>query len=274
MVLVVDDNAANRRILEAQFTAWQMQPVLAADAGAALHLLTRAADAGHPFSLAVVDAQMPETDGLALIAEIRRDPRLAGAAIVVLTSAGQKADAARCRELNVAARLIKPVGRSELQRAILRILGIEPQARPQTQSVRPDAERHPGLRILLAEDNPVNRMVAVGLLEKRGYSVDLAADGREALDMLEHGSFDLVLMDVQMPEMDGFEATAALRDKEKTAGGHVPVIAMTAYAMQGDRERCLAAGMDGYVSKPVNAEDMFSTIERVLADVASGSAPL
>ncbi|MBZ5617416.1 MAG: PAS domain S-box protein [Acidobacteriia bacterium] len=273
-VLVVDDNAANRRILEAQFTAWHMQPILAADARTALHLLTHAADAGQPFPLAVVDAQMPETDGFALIAEMRRDPRLAPTAILVLTSAAQTGDAACCRDLNVAVHLIKPVGRCELRKAILQVLGNERQARPQPRPSTPSAERYPSLRILLAEDNPVNRLLAVHLLEKRGHAVVEAVNGRGAVDELARGAFDLVLMDVQMPEMDGFEATAALREKEKTTGRHLPVIAMTAYAMRGDRERCLAAGMDGYISKPVDAEELFSTIEQVLAGTGSGSAPV
>jgi two-component system sensor histidine kinase/response regulator len=269
MVLVVDDNPTNRRILEAHLTAWHMQPILAADARTALDLLTHAADAGHPFLLAIVDAQIPETDGFALVAEIRGDPRLARMAILVLTSAAQKGETARCRDLHVAAHLIKPVGRSELRKAIVQALGNGRQAPPQPRSSLPAVERYPSLHILLAEDNPVNRMLAVRLLEKRGHAVVTAVNGRDALQKVECGSFDLVLMDVQMPEMDGFEATAALRNQEKTTGRHLPVIAMTAYAMQGDREHCLAAGMDGYVVKPVNAADLFATIERVLAEVGS-----
>ncbi len=266
MVLVVDDNVTNRRILEAHLTAWGMQPILAADARTALNFLTHAADAGHPFPLAVVDAQMPETDGFALVAEIRRNPSLARAAIVVLTSAGQTGDVARCQELHVAAHLIKPVGRSELRKAVVQVLGKEPQAPLRPSSPSPD--RYPSLHILLAEDNPVNRLLAVRLLEKRGHTVVAADNGRNALEEIERVSFDLVLMDVQMPEMDGFEAIAALRDKEKTMDRHLPVIAMTAYAMQGDRERCLATGMDGYISKPIHAEELFATIERVLAGLA------
>jgi len=273
-VLVVDDNATSRRTLEAQLAAWHMQPILAADARTALELLAHAADAGRPFSLGVVDAQMPDTDGFTLIEEIRRDPRLARTALIVLTSVGQGGAAARCRELSVAAQLMKPVGRAELRQAILQALMMEPRTKPQAQAVLQEAERRPCLHVLLAEDNPINRMVAIRLLEKRGHEVAVAVNGREALEKLEHGSFDLVLMDVQMPEMDGLEATAALRDKEMTTGEHIPVIAMTAHAMQGDRERCLAAGMDGYVAKPFNARDTFATIERVLAEVGSRNAAL
>jgi two-component system sensor histidine kinase/response regulator len=246
-----------------------MQPILAADARTALDLLTHAADAGHPFPLALVDAQMPETDGFALIAEIRRNPQLARMAILVLSSAAEKGETARCRELNVAAHLMKPVGCSELRNAIVQALGNERPAPAQPRSSPSATERHPHLHILLVEDNPVNRMLALRFLQKRGHSVVTAVNGRAALQEVEHGSFDLVLMDIQMPEMDGFEATAALRDREKTTEWHLPVIAMTAHAMQGDRERCLAAGMDGYVAKPINATDLFATIERVLAEVGS-----
>jgi two-component system sensor histidine kinase/response regulator len=273
-VLVVDDNATNRRILEAQFNGWRMRPILAADARTALELLTRAADSEHPIELAVVDAQMPEVDGFSLIAEIRCDPRLAPMAVVVLTSGHRTGDSARCRELNVAMHLTKPVGRSELRKAVARAMGSERQAKPLPRPNQPVVDRYPGLHILLAEDNRVNRLVAVRLLEKRGHTVVAAVNGREALDRLDRSVFDLVLMDVQMPEMDGFEATAALREKEAATGRHIPVIAMTAHAMQGDRERCLAAGMDGYLSKPVSGENLFSTIERVLAEVASKSATL
>jgi CheY-like chemotaxis protein len=213
---------------------------------------------------------MPETDGFGFIAEIRRDVRLARTPVLVLTSAAQKSDGARCLELHVVAHLIKPVGRSELRKAIVQALGNGGQARPQPRSSPPAVERYPSLHILLAEDNPVNRTLAVRLLEKRGHTVVTAANGRDALQELERGNFDLVLMDVQMPEMDGFEATAALRNQESTTGEHLPVIAMTAYAMHGDRERCLAAGMDGYVAKPVNGADLVATIERVLDQVGSG----
>ncbi|MBK5291315.1 MAG: response regulator [Acidobacteriia bacterium] len=271
MVLVVDDNATNRCILQAQLSDWHAHPVLAADSRTALDLLVHAADAGHPFPIAVVDIQMPDTGGFSLIAEIRRDPRLAPTVIVVLTSAPQAGDGARCRELNVAAHLTKPVGRSELRKAVAQALGSEWKALPQAQSSTPAVDRYPGLHILLAEDNPVNRLLAVRVLEKRGHTVAVAVNGRDALEKCRLGSFDLVLMDVQMPGMDGLEATAAIRDKERITGLHLPILAMTAYALQSDRERCLAAGMDGYISKPFNPDKLFSTIERVLAVAESGS---
>ena len=273
-VLVVDDNASNRRILEAQLTGWNMRPVLAVDAPTALDLLTQAADSERPFRLALVDAQMPEADGFSLIAEIRRDPRLRPMAVVVLTSGHRTDEARHCRELNVAVQLTKPIGRSELRKAIAQVMGKEQQAVSQPWCNQPIADRHSGLHILLAEDNPINRLVAVRLLEKRGHTVVVAVNGRDALEKLDQDCFDLVLMDVQMPEMDGFEATAMLRENERATGYHVPVLAMTAHAMQGDRERCLAAGMDGYVSKPVNVDNLFSTIERALAEVGFRRSPV
>jgi len=265
LALVVDDNATARRVLEAQFTNWHMQPILAPDARTALDLLTHAADAGHPFPLTVVDAQMPETDGFALVAAIRCNPGLARMPIIVLTSPGLHAAAARCRELEVPV-LLKPVGRSELRDAIFRVLGKERPA--QLPPSAPSANH--SLNILLAEDEPVNRMLAVLLLESQGHSVIAVDNGRDALDEVNRGSFDLVLTDVQMPEMDGFELTAALRDKERTNGRHLPVIAMTAHAMQGDRDRCLAVGMDDYTAKPIDAAELFATIERVIAKVGRG----
>ena len=269
MVLVINHNAVGRRILEEQLTACHLRPIPAESARIALDLLTQAANAGRPFPLALVDAQMPDTGGFTLVEQIRRDPRLRRTAIIMLTAGGLMGNAARCRELNVAACLIKPVGRAELKKAVARVLRNEPEAPPQTLPFTLSADRQTSLHILLADDNPVNRTLAARLLGKRGHTVVVAVNGRNALEELESGSFDLVLMDVQMPEMDGFEATATIRDKEKTTGRHLPVIAMTAHAMQGDRERCLAIGMDGYVTKPINAGDLFATIERTMAEAGS-----
>ena len=264
--LVVDDNYTNRRILQELLRGWRLQPTLAENAAVALSFLTQAADSGRSFPLILVDSRMPDVDGFTLVEQIRRNPRFSGAAIIMLTSAGQRGDADRCRELDVAAYLSKPVGRSELLESILQVLGA-PSA--STSEPRPVVTRHSlqeskrALRILLAEDNPVNRTVAVHLLEKRGYRLEVAGDGREALKMLQAGSFDLILMDVEMPNLDGFQATAALRETEKSTGAHIPVIAMTAHALSGDRERCLAAGMDGYVCKPIRLEDLLAEISRL-----------
>jgi PAS domain S-box-containing protein len=271
-VLVVDDNATNRRILEETLITWRMRPVLADSAQNALLALERAWQAGNAFPLVLTDAQMPETDGFTLVAQIKRRPHLAGAMIMMLTSGGQRGDAARCRELGVSAYLTKPVGRSELLDAILRVLGTRPLDAEQPPLVTRHSlrEEKKGLRILLAEDNAVNRRLAMRMLEKRGHTVVVANTGREALAALERETFDLVLMDVQMPDMDGFEATSAVREKENITGLHVPIVAMTAHAMVGDRERCLAAGMDEYVSKPVKAKDLFEAIRRLVPATAQG----
>jgi PAS domain S-box-containing protein len=263
-VLVVDDNLTNRRILEEMLTAWRMKPALAESARNAMSSLEKALGAGVPFPLVLVDANMPEVDGFALVEQIRRNPGLKGAIIMMLTSASQSGDIARCRELGVAAHLTKPIGQSELLDAILHAVGGKLQAA--APASQPDPLREPprGLRILLAEDNHVNQILAVRLLEKRGHHVQVAGDGREALAKLKTGDFDLVLMDVQMPVMGGFEATAAIREMEKGTGRHIPIVALTAHAIKGDRERCLAAGMDGYVEKPIHPEELFEQFEALI----------
>jgi len=260
--LVVDDNATNRRILEEMLAHWHMKPTTAESATAALAAMGRQLDAGEPFALLLIDARMPEMDGFALAERIKRDSRLSGATIMMLSSSGKRGDAARCRELGIAAYLTKPVTRSDLFDAIVTALGTasldKPRSRPITRHSLREGRRR--LRVLLAEDNPVNRKLAIRLLEKHGHSVTAAGDGRAAVAALEKDTFDLVLMDVQMPEMDGFEATAAIRQREKDTGDHVRIIAMTAHAMKGDRDRCLAAGMDGYLAKPISAAELFKAV--------------
>jgi PAS domain S-box-containing protein len=266
-VLVVDDNLTNRRILEEMLTAWRLKPALAESARNAMSSLEKALGAGVPFPLVLVDANMPEVDGFALVEQIRRNPGLKGAIIMMLTSATQSGDAARCRELGVARYLTKPIGQSELLDAILQAVGgklqaVAPLSGPGTHQPLP--ERRRGFRILLAEDNLVNQLLAVRLLEKRGHHVQVAGDGREVLEKLKTAEFDLILMDVQMPVMGGFEATAAIREMEKGTGRHIPIIALTAHAVTGDRERCVAAGMDGYVAKPIHPEELFEQIEALI----------
>ena len=265
-VLVVDDNATNRRILDDMLSRWRMKPTLASGGQAALDLLRKALGNDEPFRLVLTDAQMPEMDGFTLAECIRKDSDLAEATIMMLTSGGQRGDAARCRELGVAAYLTKPIRQAELREAILTVLGVRPQPQEKSPLVTRHSlrERRRGLRVLLAEDNAVNQQLAGRLLEKRGHTVVIAPNGRVALEKLEKTNFpgfDVVLMDVQMPEVGGYEATAAIREREKATGDHLPIIAMTAYAMKGDRERCLASGMDGYVSKPLQVEDFFAAIE-------------
>ena len=260
-ILVVDDNCTNRRILESLLVSWGMRPTLAEDGLQALQALEQALEAGEPFPLVLTDADMPQMDGFALAERIRQNPQLSGATILMLTSVGQRGDAAQCRAVGLAAYLTKPIGHSELLEAILSVLGAGPQENGPLLVTRHSLrEGKRLLRILLAEDNLVNQKLALRLLEKYGHSAVVANNGREALDRLENERFDLVLMDVQMPEMDGFDVTAAIREKEQGTGEHIPIIAMTAHVMQGDRERCLAAGMDGYVSKPIRPKDLLDAI--------------
>jgi two-component system sensor histidine kinase/response regulator len=233
--------------------------------------LRQACDQGSPFALVLSDVQMPELDGFAFVARIREDPRLADQLVILLTSERQPGDAIRCKELGVACQLSKPVARSDLLAAIQRALG-SPELRENITLITPSSLRPAGneVRILLAEDNRVNQRVAVRMLEKSGYQVVVAGNGYEALAALEREHFDLVLMDVQMPEMGGLEATAAIRKKEESTGGHMPIVAMTAGAMQGDQDLCLRAGMDDYLSKPVRAREL---IEKVEAQVALTQKP-
>ena len=271
-VLVVDDNATNRLLLAKMLERWKMRPSQAANAAEALQGLQEAKLAGSRFDLVIVDVQMPEVDGFALVEQFGKQSDLGDFAVVMLTSAGQPGDAARCRELGIAAYLTKPVGQEELLLTILTVLEErEPRmAAPHLVTRHTIRERGRHLRILLAEDNAVNQLLAVRVLEKHGYSVSLANNGKEALSALEREKFDVVLMDVQMPEMDGFEATAAIREREKaTAAPHQIVIAMTAHAIAGDRERCLRAGMDGYVSKPFRIAELLKEIEALTESTAA-----
>ncbi len=261
-ILVVDDNLTNRRILKGMLERWKMKPVLAAGADEALAAL-EAGSGTASFSLLLIDAHMPEVDGFMLVEKLRAHAELNKTAIMMLTSDGQRGDAARCRELGIAAYLVKPVIQTQLLEAILRVLGAQVQAgdQPVVITCQSLTEGRRGLRVLLAEDNAINQKLASRLIEKRGHTVIVAENGHEALAALAKQEFDLVVMDVSMPEMDGFEAAAAIRANEKATGTHIPIIALTAHAMKGDREKCLAAGMDGYVSKPIDAKELFAMIE-------------
>ncbi len=266
-VLVVDDNATNRRILEEVLNNWGACPVMAEGGAAALAAVEQAASAGEPFPLALVDCMMPEVNGFSVAEQLRRDSKLAATRLIMLSSAIHADDRRRARELGFAAYLPKPVKQSELLDAMMKVLSEAPgelkvglvpapaQAPSTQQSQRP-------LRILLAEDSLVNQRLAVRLLEKWGHQVVLATNGNEALAAWERERVDLALMDLQMPGMDGLEATAAIRDREARLGGHLPIVAMTAHAMKGDREHCLGAGMDGYISKPVQAQELFDVVEQ------------
>ena len=263
-VLVVDDNETNRHILVKMLSSWHARPV-AVDSGArAMTTLREGQGLGRAFPLILLDAQMPEMDGFALVESIKRNPEWETATIMMLSSAGQRGDARRCRELGVAAYLTKPVRQAELLDAILTALGTKPKKQAQAALITRHSlrEDHGHLRILLVEDNAVNQLLAQRMLEKRGHTVTVATNGKEALAALEANSYQLVFMDVQMPEMDGFEATAAIREREKKSGTHVPIVAMTAHAMVGDKERCQAAGMDDYLSKPIRPEELSEVLKR------------
>jgi PAS domain S-box-containing protein len=266
-VLVVDDNKTNRLILQEMLNNWRMNPTVADSGQSALAEMDRAAKAGEPFHLALLDGMMPQMDGFELAEQIRRVPGLSQTTLIMLSSAGNLADSTRCRELGIDYSLMKPVKQSELLDSIVAALSVATadEADAATAPGRPVSTTH--LHILLAEDGLVNQKVAVSLLEQRGHKVTVANDGREAIAALDSESFDVVLMDVQMPAMDGFEATATIREKEKASGEHIPIIAMTAHAMKGDRERCLQVGMDGYIAKPIRAKDLYETIEMTAAKV-------
>jgi len=264
-VMVVDDNATNRRIVAEMLASNGMNPFLAASGAAALAKLDEAEAATSPFALIILDCHMPEMDGFQLAERIRQRPTPSAATIMMLTSAGQRGDAARCRELGIAAYLTKPVSESQLLEAVRSALGSEAGAVRSQRLITRHSLRsaESGLRILVAEDNLINQKLAERLIAKQGHSVVVVGTGRAALEATEKQAFDMILMDVQMPEMDGFEATTAIRENERTTGEHLPIIAMTAHAMTGDRERCLAAGMDGYLSKPIHAQELASEIERL-----------
>jgi two-component system sensor histidine kinase/response regulator len=261
-VLIVDDNATNRMILKQTLESWHMKPACADSGQAALGLLHAARDAGEPFALVLLDAHMPEMDGFDLAARIQERADLAPATLMMLTSGGHPGDVQRCRELGIVSYLLKPVKQSDLFDGIVTALGSAAfSVRPQPVTPAENTPRR-RLHILVAEDNAVNQRLMIELLGKRGHSVVIAGNGKEVIDLVERQNFDLLLMDVQMPEMDGFEATVALRRREQNGGRHLPIIAMTAHAMKGDRERCLAAGMDGYISKPIQAAELWSIIEK------------
>jgi two-component system, sensor histidine kinase and response regulator len=240
-----------------------MKPTLASSGQEALRVL----DLQSPFSLILLDYQMPDMDGIAVAQQIRSNPRFATATILMLSSGGGPEEAVRARQSGISICIFKPFKQSELLAAILEALGkASPQADPARAPASPvPREAVPPLRVLLAEDNAINRAVATRLIEKRGHIVVAVENGRDAVAAVEHQDFDLALIDVQMPVMDGLQAVGLMRHMEEETGrNHLPTIALTAYAMSGDRERCLAAGMDGYVAKTINADELFAVIKTVL----------
>jgi CheY-like chemotaxis protein len=262
-VLVVDDNATNRSILQATLRLWKMDPVVCSGGMEGILEMENAARKGERFGLVILDGQMPGMDGFGVAEHIRKTALHHGCVLMMLTSSEQTSDAIRCRQLGIQQYLVKPISQAELLDALLKALaGVCKQKSPLLQSsAGPVISR----LILLAEDNTINQKLAQRLLAKMGHRVVLASNGLETLQALNSEDFDLILMDVQMPEMDGFEATAKIRAQEQQNGGHIPVIAMTAHAMTGDRERCLSAGMDDYISKPISARELREVIEKQFA---------
>jgi PAS domain S-box-containing protein len=273
-VLIVDDNPTNRRILLDLLMRWEMRACAVADGESALSELAAARSANDAFALVLTDQHMPGMDGFDLVERIRRGPGAPAAAIMMLTAGGHAGDLIRCEQLRVAAFLIKPVGRAELHQSLCQVLGAASIAAavPACAGEAPGKDVcRPPLRVLVAEDNPVNQLLLKRLLEKRGHSVKIASNGELALKAIEEDTFDLVFMDVQMPVLDGLEAVAVLRARESATGARLTVIAVTAHAMTGDRERCVEAGMDGYLSKPLNPRELDELLNSLVfeADLVS-----
>jgi signal transduction histidine kinase/CheY-like chemotaxis protein len=260
-VLIVDDNTTNRRILEEMTRGWGMDSTSLDNARDAIAFLQMAHAAKAPMQLVLSDVNMPNVDGLTLVKWIREDANLADTPVIVLTSGIRPDDTRRCKDLRLAERLMKPIKPSELFQAIGTALGFLSQPESEKQGKKPNP---PSLRILLAEDSPMNQKVAISILNREGHSVMVVNNGKDAVSAIASQPFDVVLMDVEMPQMDGLEATSVIRTKEQQSGAHTPIIALTAHAMKGDRERCLEAGMDDYISKPIHAQQLLETLEAVL----------
>ena len=275
-VLVVDDNNTNRRILHHQLLAWNMQPDCAARGEEALKMMRDAVSSGQPYGLALLDFQMPEMDGLALARVVKSDPLIGAIRLVILTSHGQLLSPTELRELGIDSCLIKPVKQSRLFDCMMDAMDLMAAQISPLKTVFPAPAPLPSevplplekMRILLADDNATNRKVGLGQLHMLGYAAQAVANGLEAVRALEQGSYDIILMDCQMPELDGYEATQTIRGREQTLHEGCPwkvpvhIIAMTAHAMQGEREKCLAAGMDDYLTKPVRPSDLKAVLER------------
>ena len=264
-VLIVDDNLTNCQILEEMLGSWNMQTQSINRGSDALDVMHASQQSKHPFDLVLVDANMPVMDGFSVAKAIKDDSTLGSAVIMMITSSDRQGEISRCKELGIAAHLIKPLKQSELFNSIAETLGMNGTPQHDMRTATADlVQRIPPLKILLAEDSLVNQKLALALLKPQGHEIAVVLNGSDAVNERKNREFDLILMDVQMPEMDGLEATRQIREYEQETGEHVPIIAMTAHAMKGDRERCLEAGMDGYVSKPVRVRELFSTIEECL----------
>jgi CheY-like chemotaxis protein len=268
-VWVVDDNLTNRRILKEILASWGMIPRLFDNGETLLTALGESDLSGQPSPTIILDVQMPDMDGFTVVEKMRQMPHFAMPKVIMMTSAGIRGDAARCRELGIAGYLTKPVAKLDLLDAIRKTLGHleNEQVTPTLITRHSLREGRPSLTILLAEDNRVNQLMVVRLLEKRGHAIVVAENGKAALLAFDKQHFDVVLMDMQMPEMDGLQATVLIREREKLSGKHVPIFAMTANAMTSDKEKCLLAGMDGYLSKPINNEELFAILGAIRPSV-------
>lgn len=267
-VMGVDDNETNRKILNELLRHWGLRPYIAKNGNEALEILQSARKENRPIRLALIDADMPVMDGFELAEQISQDGSFPELNLIMLTSVGLRGDASRCKALGISTFLTKPVNKSLLLDAILNTVGIAPEEKKDMPLVtRHSINRSHTLNILLVEDNRINQMMAHRILEKNQHNVFIANDGLEALDALEKQAFDLTLMDIQMPKMDGMQATAAIRENEKKQGKRMPIIAMTAHAMKGDREMCLNAGMDDYITKPIKVDELLRKIERLVSAV-------
>ncbi len=269
--MLVVEHPASLSIIESILKSQGLLPKTVASAHEALKILEHS----EPFAAIVADCQMSDMDGFEFAQRLKNSPSLAkGAAFILLTAVGKRADAARCHELAIAGYLTKPVSEAELRTTLAATLAhTEPTPPLPLATSQPLPQSQRKLRILLAEDNPVNQKLAVRLLEKRGFEVSVKGDGAQAVEAFSQEAFDLVLMDIQMPEMDGLQATEQIRERERKTGRHLPIVAMTAHAMQGDRERFLAAGMDDYISKPIKAQELYSLIETLARFEPQRSVP-
>jgi two-component system, sensor histidine kinase and response regulator len=266
-VLVVDDNSTNRHILQEWLRAWQMKPETVGDGIAAMDALWHGIARGSPYPLVLLDARMPDTEGLALAAKMRERAELAGTRIILMTSGERPGDLARLRDLRVSAHVLKPLHQQELLETIYQVMSRAPAAGGGLPAhVRPaPAVAGPRLHLLVAEDNDFNARLLEQLLQRRGQDVRLASDGGAALRLAETGGFDVLLLDLHMPELDGFQVAEAIRRREQTTGGRLPIIALTARSRKEDRERCLAAGMDGFLAKPIQANELWAAINQVVS---------
>ena len=267
-VLIVDDNQTNRAIFKEMVEYWGMIPNEALSSEQALSIISEAFELDEPYRLILLDSQMPGMDGFEVARNVKNRSYGKDIEIILLTSSGQKGDAMRCQDIGISGYLLKPTKKSDLLDTILMVLGISEKEKTQIITRFKIKETRRQFKILLAEDNIVNQRLAVKMLEKRGHQVIVAPNGKEVLTLYEQGDFDLILMDVQMPEMDGLEATKTIREKEAQTDEHVPIIAMTAHTMKGDKERCLSAGMDDYTSKPIKFEELFTKIEKCGSAIA------